>query len=142
MIPVGLRCSQCEPAKGLTMPTTTSIQIRIKGVGRLIMLFPYSSTQVARVKTLAGHRWHQHEKYWTVPQMNEAVTHLLSSRPLRDSFALHLLEDGSDIRAVQGLLGRTDVRTTMIDKHMLKWGGTGIHSPADSLVQGLSPLQQ
>jgi site-specific recombinase XerC len=91
------------------MSMMDSIQIRIRDMGSPLMFLPYSSEQAAKIKTLAGHRWHQHEKHWTVPQMNEAVTHLLSSRPVRDSFALHLLEDGSDIRAVQGLLGRTDM---------------------------------
>ena len=36
---------------------------------------------------------------------------------------------------------RTDVRTIMIDMHQLNRGGTGVRSPAGSLIQGLSPSQ-
>jgi hypothetical protein len=65
-------------AKGLTMPTTDSIQIKPRDAGRLIMLFPYFSECVSKIKTLAGRRWHQQEKYWTLPKVNKAVTHLLT----------------------------------------------------------------
>ena len=45
----------------------------------------------------------------------------------------HLLEDGYDIRTIQGLLGHRDVRTTMIYLHVMNRGALGVKSPMDRL---------
>jgi site-specific recombinase XerD len=45
-----------------------------------------------------------------------------SCHTFRHSFAMHLLEDGYDIRTVTELLGYKDVGTTMVCTHVLNRG--------------------
>jgi site-specific recombinase XerD len=54
----------------------------------------------------------------------------VTTHTFRHSIATHVLEDGYDIRTVQELLGHEDVKTTMIDTHVLNKGGRGVRSGA------------
>lgn len=57
----------------------------------------------------------------------------VTTHTLRHSFATYLLENGTNIRVIQQLLGHKSLNSTMLYTHVAKNGVVGTRSPLDDL---------
>ena len=77
----------------------------------------YSPTSIANILKKAAQK----------AGVNKTVT----PHMLRHSFATHLLEQGTDLRYIQELLGHNSIKTTEIYTHVSKKGINKIRNPID-----------
>ena len=130
----GLRASELV---GLQRSSITSDKpyLIIKGKGGKERLVPISQQARAAVQ-----RWDEHvdpKEKWLFPSRTGHISRIrlfqiirehavkaginpakISPHVLRHAFATHLLEGGADLRALQTLLGHSDISTTQIYTHI------------------------
>lgn len=66
------------------------------------------------------------------------ITKTVTPHTLRHSYATHMLEQGTDIRYIQELLGHSRPETTMIYTHVTRKDLQKINSPLDTAIKKLS----
>ena len=80
---------------------------------------PYSTSSVQQIMRAAVEK--------------AGLTKKATVHTLRHSFATHLLEDGTNLRYIQALLGHSNIKTTTIYTHLSEKKVLNIHSPLDTM---------
>jgi site-specific recombinase XerD len=75
------------------------------------------------------------ERVFEVAVRKAGIHKNVSIHSLRHSFATHLLEQGTDIRFIQELLGHSSVRTTEIYTHVSRKQIATMRSPIEQIIQ-------
>lgn len=70
---------------------------------------------------------------FTAAAQKAGIKKQVSIHSLRHSFATHLLENGTDLRYIQELLGHKSLQTTEIYTHVTQFDLKRIQSPLDGL---------
>ena len=98
---------------------------------------PCRRSQCPRTGRVGRHHVYESSIQRAIKQAARAssLTKSATRRTFRHCFATDLLETGYDIRPVQELLGHSDVKTTMIDTHVINRGGRTVRRPRDAREQ-------
>ena len=151
MYACGLRVSELVNLKVLDLDFEDKIGYVRQGKGRKDRMLNIPSSLFLRLKKQAESQKKNNQKYlFSGPKGGLSSRNLqkivkkaaeragikkdVHCHTLRHSFATHLLENGTDIRKIQELLGHADLSTTQIYTHISTEELKKIKSPLDTLI--------
>lgn len=129
---VGLKLDQLHLTEGYLLAFGKGSKERLVPIGRSSIEWVRKYLESARAKMLKGKNIAHlfvsqkrtpitRQQFWLLLKkyaQGLGIKKHLSPHTLRHSFATHLLERGADLRAVQTLLGHSDISTTQIYTHV------------------------
>jgi site-specific recombinase XerD len=154
MYTCGLRVSEAVHLRIEDIDSRRMVVCVRNGKGRKDRYVPLPQRTLELLRTY----WRQHRpEYWlfpdhsgTKPIRREAVlkavrgaaqdaklTKPVCCHTLRHSYATHLLEQGVDLRSIQGLLGHRSIRSTVLYLHLTQRAIQNIHRSIDDLMADL-----
>ena len=115
-----IKCSARKKSRTIPLypAALKALRTYIKDIRSSMIL---SSDEKALFVNINGVRMSR-QGFWKILKHYQATAHIekeITPHTLRHSFAVHLLENGADIGAVQELMGHSDISSTQLYTHML-----------------------
>jgi integrase/recombinase XerD len=142
----GLRVSELVNLKVNDINLNENIGWVRKGKGNKDRLFAVSPQLVSDIKDYLKDRGNNYifskdkplttrniQKIIKATKTRAGINKKVTPHTLRHSFATHLLENGTDIRIIQALLGHSNLNTTQIYAHVSSEQIKKVQNPLDSL---------
>lgn len=115
-----IKCSTGKKTRAIPLypAALRALQVYMRDIRSSMVLDPDEKALFVNVSGVRMSR----QGFWKILKHYQATAHIdkeITPHTLRHSFAVHLLENGADIGAVQELMGHSDISSTQIYTHML-----------------------